>query len=1029
MTKIAIANPAAITVVVLLILLFGIISLRVLPIQLLPDVAHPRISIVTHWRSAAPEEVEESIVQPQEKVLKSLEGLESMVSTISRGNGKIQLNFRVGWDMQRALIDVITQMNQVSDLPADADEPQIRSGGTARSQAASLLIYTMPGNSTTEVASYQQLIDQEVEPRLARVPGVGRVDLAGEREQEISITLDAQRMAARNIQINDVEQTLRRAVDVSGGFADVGRRRYTVRFLGQRKIPQLDELVVAWKSGEPVYLREIAKLEVKLKKRQFLSRRNGFPAYYISMIPSFDANTVELLDGLNKTIDELNREVLNEQGLVIELSFDASLHIRRAIALVQGNLLLGMALASIVLWLFLRSYRSTLLIAISIPISLLVAFIVLRFTGKTLNVISLAGLAFAVGLVMDAAIIVQENIVRLRETGLNAVQATLQGCREVSGALFSSTLTSIAIFVPILFMQGVEGQLFKDLAITLTAAVSVSLLTALTILPAATARWAALKPRRDPFAERWRKIAALVVRCTDTRQQRILWVGGILGASLLATLLLIPKVDFLPKAHIDAVQTYFATPPGINIDTLEREVVGEIVRRLKPYYDGDKEPAIRGYNIGSFGATDTFSYIYPKDPGMVDQLIELLRKDLFAGIADTQAFVRQSSMLDVGGDDGPGGIAIDIQGADLDSLMKVAAIGLEKIQALWGDAAVVFSTPDLGKGEAELRVYPREQRISLAGLDRLTLANIVRAYTDGLFAGEYFDGNYRYDVILHGPPWAAPEELAAMPLATPLAGVQTIGELATIERGIGPSQLQRVDARRTVTITLVPPNNVPMAEALQRLRDEVEPGLKALLPAGARIDYRGSADRLRQALRTIAVNFMLAILILFLIMAAMFKSARDSLLVLMVMPMAVAGGVVGLKLLNYISYQSLDLLTMIGFIILLGLVVNNAILLVDQTRNAQRNGMAAREAVHQAVLYRARPIFMSTLTSLFGMLPLMIIPGVGSEIYRGLATVIVGGMAICAVFTLVLLPSLLRLGETTVAARNGAALQLGEVSQ
>ncbi|MGI9294891.1 MAG: efflux RND transporter permease subunit, partial [Pseudomonadales bacterium] len=822
MTKISIDNPAAIAVIVLLILLFGVISIRVLPIQLLPDTQQPRISIETNWRSAAPEEVEESVVQPQEKVLKNIEGLESMVSTISRGNGRIQLNFRVGWDMQRALIDVITQMNQASDLPTDADEPEIRSGGTSRSQAASLLIYTMPGNPTKDVANYQQLIDQEVEPRLARVPGVGRVNLAGEREQEISITLDAERMAARNIQISEVQETLRRAVDVSGGFADVGRRRYTVRFLGQRKIPQLDELVVAWKNGEPVYLREIAKVEVKLEKRQFLSRRNGFPAYYISMIPSFDANTVELLDSLNKTIAELNREVLNDQGLIIELSFDASLHIRRAIALVQGNLLLGMMLASIVLWLFLRSYRPTLLIAISIPISLLVAFIVLRFTGKTLNVISLAGLAFAVGLVMDAAIIVQENIVRLRETGLNALQATLQGCREVSGALFSSTLTSIAIFVPILFMQGVEGQLFKDLAITLTAAVSVSLFTALTILPAATARWSALKPRSDPFAERWRKIAALVVRWTDTQKQRVLWVGGILGASLLLTLLLMPKIDFLPKANIDAVQTYFATPPGINIDTLENEVIGEIVRRLRPYYDGDKEPAIRGYNIGSFGATDTFSYIYPQDPDTVDELIELLRTDLFTGLADTQAFPRQSSMLNLDGDDGPTSISMDVQGADLDSLMKVAAVGLEKTQALWGDEAVVFSTPDLGKGEAELRLFPREQRISLAGLDRLALANIVRAYTDGLFTGEYFDGNYRYDVILHGPPWSAPEELAAMPLATPLAGIQTVGELADIERGIGPSQLQRVDARRTVTIKLVPPNNVPMEEALQRLRDEVE---------------------------------------------------------------------------------------------------------------------------------------------------------------------------------------------------------------
>jgi HAE1 family hydrophobic/amphiphilic exporter-1 len=390
-------------------------------------------------------------------------------------------------------------------------------------------------------------------------------------------------------------------------------------------------------------------------------------------------------------------------------------------------------------------------------------------------------------------------------------------------------------------------------------------------------------------------------------------------------------------------------------------------------------------------------------------MIALLRDDLFTGITDTVAYVSQSSMLNLN-DDGPDAINIDIQGADLDQLKSVAAKTMELTQALWEDG-VVFSKPDLSAGEAELRVYPREQRISLSGLDRRAVGDVVRAYTDGLYAGEYFDGNNRYDVILRGEKWASPEQLAAMPLATPLAGIQTIGQLADIKRGVGPAQLQRVDGQRTITIFLIPPDNIPMEEALQRLREEVEPVIKPLLPKGARMGYRGSADRLGEALQTVGVNFLLALVILFLIMAALFKSGRDALLVLLVMPMAMAGGFLSLKLLNLVTYQSLDLLTMIGFIILLGLVVNNAILLVDQTRSAQKQGMSDGEAVHQAVLYRARPIFMSTLTSIFGMLPLMMIPGVGSEIYRGLATVIVGGMAVCAMFTLLLLPSLLRFGQ------------------
>jgi multidrug efflux pump subunit AcrB len=1010
MTRLSINNPAAIAVIIALIALFGLISVRSLPIQLLPDVERPSISVDTNWRSAAPEEMEESIVQPQEEVLRNIRGLDNMVSQISRGRGNIQLNFRVGWDMQRALIDVITQLNQTKDLPSDADEPSIRTGGSSgRGQAASLLIYTLPGNEIRDVASYQALIDREVEPRLAQVPGVARVYLAGEREQEIQVTLDTHQLAARNIQVSQVADTLRRAVDVSGGFADVGRRRYTVRYLGQHKLEELGDLVITWHNGEPVRLKDVAQVEVGLRKRQNLSMRNGFPAYYISIIPSYDANTVEMLDALNATILSINRDVLEAEGLTIELSFDASLHIRRAIALVQQNILLGLFLASLVLWFFLRDISATMVIAATIPISLLVAFIVLEMAGKSLNVISLAGLAFAVGLVMDAAIIVQENIVRLRAAGLNSMDATLQGCQEVSGALFSSTLTSVAIFLPILFMAGVEGQLFKDLAITLTTAVSFSLIAALTILPTASLRLSVNEIHADRFAHRWQHLADRVIQLTDSPRRRIALVVGILGGSLFLSWAFLPKIDFLPKARIDSIQTYFSVPPGINLDTLEREVALPIIAKLKPYYDGEKEPAIRGYNFATFGAVDTMTFIYPEKSEDVAAMISLLRDELFIGITDTVAYVSQSSMLNLNSD-GPDAINIDIQGADLEELKSVAAKAMDLTAALWQDG-VVFSAPDLSAGEAELRVYPHEQRLSLSGLDRRSLGDVVRAYTDGLYAGEYFDGNNRYDVILRGESWNSPEQLATMPLATPLAGIQTIGELAGIQRGIGPAQLQRVNGQRTITIFLIPPDNITMEEALQRLRDEVEPVIKPLLPKGARLSYRGSADRLTEALQTVGVNFLLAVMILFLIMAALFKSARDALLVLLVMPMAMAGGFISLKLLNLFTYQSLDLLTMIGFIILLGLVVNNAILLVDQTRSAQRQGMSHADAVHQAVLYRARPIFMSSLTSIFGMLPLMMIPGVGSEIYRGLATVIVGGMAVCAMFTLLLLPSLLRFGR------------------
>ncbi|MEX1237896.1 MAG: efflux RND transporter permease subunit, partial [Pseudomonadales bacterium] len=377
------------------------------------------------------------------------------------------------------------------------------------------------------------------------------------------------------------------------------------------------------------------------------------------------------------------------------------------------------------------------------------------------------------------------------------------------------------------------------------------------------------------------------------------------------------------------------------------------------------------------------------------------------GLPDVTAFVRQASMLRVD-NGGARGIYVDIQGSDLPTLLAAARKGQEVISELW-EGTNVYAQAGLGLDEPELRITPNDRMLSAAGIDRPTLGSAVRAYTGGLFAGEYFDGNQRMDMIIRSGKWTAPDELLNLPVWTPGAGVQAIGDLSTIKRAVGPTNLQRVNGRRTVTLTVTPPDHVTMQEALARLSSDAEPAIKAMLAESGSVKYRGNADRLKHALGEVFNNFLLAILMLFMIMAAMFKSLRDSLLVLMVMPLALAGGLAALRLLNLVSIQSLDLLTMIGFIILLGLVVNNAILLVYQARTGEALGLSTGEAVAQAISYRARPIFMSSLTSVFGMMPLMLMPGVGSEIYRGLATVIVGGITVSTLFTLILLPALLRL--------------------
>jgi multidrug efflux pump subunit AcrB len=1016
LTELSTRHWPSVAVAVALVVLFGILSITSLPIQLLPTIEEPQINVANFWRAAAPEEMEASIIEPQENVLKNTPGLTDISSFVSRGAGFVNLTFAVGTDIQTAKLDVINNLNQAPPRPADAIEPQVFAGGGGQTPgAASLLVRVLPDNPDKELANYQRLIEEFVQPRLARIPGVSRVELQGEQPREVHIEFDSYRAAALGIQVNDIISTVSRATDSSGGFADVGRRQYTVRFVGKFEPGDLNQLIVGWSGERPISLSEVADVEIVPRKQDGFTLRNGFPAYYITVQREYDANTVSILDGVNEAIVDLNAGPLAEAGLEIDLSFDASVHIRRAIALVRSNLGLGLVLAVGVLYFLMRSRRATLLVAATVPLSLLVAFIALSVFDKSLNVISLAGLAFSVGLVMDAAIITLENIVRCRQEGAPIKEAVDMGTRQITGALFASTVTSVAIFLPVLFMEGMEGQLFQDLALTLAVAVSASFLVAVTVLPVAAA-WFLKHEDDDPCKHWWNWITTTVMGITRTPLLCRSWIVAILGGSLLAIVLLMPKANLLPQAPSDSLNAFFNMPPGGTVDMLKTEIAGEIVTRLKPYMDHEKQPYIRGYNLSAFGTFNAL-FIYPQDPARIEEMIDIVRNEVLIDLPDTQAFVQRSSLLNFGFDGGRS-INVDIQGSDIEALSTVAVQGMKIINDTIAGAQV-RPIPGLEVAEPELQLIPVDRRITAAGLDRAAVANIVRAMTSGSFVGEYFDGNDRMDIILRGPAWRSPEELANIPIATPLAGIQTLGELTEIRRTVGPTQLLRVDGQRTLTLSVTPPDDMTVQEALDRLRDIAGPQLKAILPADVTLQYRGTADRLDEAFAQMGTNLVLAMAILFFILAAMFRSLRDSLLVLMAMPLAVAGGVLALRIMNLFTRQSMDLLTMIGFIILLGLVVNNAILLVMQTRSGQRDGLQRDHAVAEAVRLRARPIYMSTLTSIFGMLPLMLVPGVGSQIYRGLATVIIGGMVLSGLFTLILMPSILRLPPLTWARLTG----------
>jgi len=1005
LTRLGLGNPVAVVVGVLLAIMFGLISLERLPIQLTPEVELPEITITTVWRAAAPEEIESEIIEPQEDVLRGLPGMTKILARAQRGRGSITLTFQVDTDLRRALLEVLSRLNRVQRYPADANEPVINSIG-GRSRAIAWFILKPVAGNNRDVASYQNFVEEVVQTRFERIPGVAMSEVRGGRESELRITFDPYKAASLGIELPRVAQLAGGAKNTSGGFADVGKRRYTLRFAGQYNVDDLGGMVLDWRENQPVYLRDVADIEVRMVDRTGFVIQNGQAAMAVNAHRETGVNVLEVMTGLRQAAEELREGPLKRAGLSFEQVYDETRYIDRSINMVSNNLLLGILLAVGVLWWFFRKFRATLMVAVAIPICVVSTFMLLDATGRTLNVISLAGLAFAVGMVLDAAIVVLESVVRLRERGMSSTEAADEGTRKVWGALLASTATTVAIFLPIVFLKDEAGQLFADLALTIAATVSISLLVAITVLPAAASTWLRNISMHDPHAHWWDAGSNFVMRLTDTPRRRALWILGLITLPLMLAVWLKPEADFLPNGNRNLVFAFILPPPGSSVDTLEKELGQVVAQRMQPYIDGTAEPAVDNYFFVAFGS-GVFMGARTMDPDKSDELVPLINR-LIGSFPDTIAFAQRSSLF--GGFGGGRTVDIDIQGSNIDALLDSAQAGFATVmQTIPGRPP--RPRPGLSLAEPELRLLPDERRISEAGWARGDVSQIIRALGDGLFVGDYFDGQQRLDIILRGQDWQTPEELAAIPLATPNSGVLPLSELTEVVRTAGPDEIRRLNRRRTITLEVKAPEGMSLEQTMLVLKEKVNPKIEPLLPEDGEIHYSGTAEKLDLALKSMSASFLLAIAILYLLMSALFRSFRDSLLVILAIPLATVGGVLALQIVNLFTTQHMDLLTMIGFIILLGLVVNNAILLVYQTRAAEREDLKRRDAVNQAVHLRLRPILMSTLTSIFGMLPLLLIPGAGTELYRGLAAVIVGGMSVSTVFTLILLPSLLRIGE------------------
>jgi HAE1 family hydrophobic/amphiphilic exporter-1 len=1092
-------NPVKVSVGVLLLVLFGIIAILRMPMQLVPEVQTPTITIETNWPGASPQEVEREIVQEQEEQLKGVEGVTKMSAECMDSRGTITLEFGVGEDMSAALLRVNTRLQQVREYPQEADQPVISTSNSSdqaiawfilrprlptpeevdafaakhpeleqalaplrharttgqRQKALETLVSEHPEAkplSPPDIAmtKLRRYAEDVVEARLERVKGVSKSNVYGGREDELQVIVDPQRLAARGVTIQDLRAALRgHNRDTSAGDFWEGKRRYVVRTLGQfRDVKQVESAIVAERDGAEVRVRDVADVRLGFKKPDGVVRNLGLTVLAINVIRDRGANVLSVMDGLYRVRKQLNEGELRRRGLQLDQVYDETDYIHASVGLLRDNIALAGILTILVLLVFLRSARSTIVIALAIPTSLIGTFLMLQLLGRSLNVVSLAGLAFAVGMLVDNAVVVLENIYRHYQMGERRFEAAVNGTREVWGAVVASTLTTLAVFVPIVFIQEQAGQLFRDIALAISFSVGLSLVISVTLIPMLSARILPShegeereeRARRHPLNTLLKPLDVLARGFTASvlashrwlekgTLRQLLLVGALVAAAAVVTVGLMPKVEYLPQGNRNLVFGIVVPPPGYNVD--EMVALGEhFEKELAPYWE--VEPGTPEAKKLGFTPIDQFFFVArgrqlflglrAADPLAASKLPPLIYKAA-ADVPGTFVIASQSSLFEHGL---TGGRTIDIEitGPDLHKLVGLGGriLGMVKSPDVL-PTAQVQPIPSLDLSSPEVHVVPRWSRAAELGVSADDLGYTVDSLVDGAYAGDFYLEGDKIDITIVGQPRFAErmEQIPNLSVSTPTGDLVPLGALADVELSSGPEQINRRERERAITIQVRPDRTVALQDALDRVREKIVKPLEeqGVIGGAYRINLAGTADKLVATWQALSFNVVLAVLITYLLMAALFESWLYPFVIILSVPLGAAGGVAGLWILNRFVLQPLDVLTMIGFVILIGTVVNNAILIVHQSLvHIREEGQPVDQAVKASIHSRMRPIFMTVTTTVLGLLPMVIRPGAGSELYRGLGAVLVGGLIVSTIFTLFLVPTLFRL---TLAARRRLA--------
>lgn len=1014
-----------------LLAIFGVFSLLRLPLELQPGGDRPEITINTGYPGAAPAEVEDLITRPIEEQMEEVLGVKEISSASRPGRSSITLTFAEGTNVENRLVDVLNRLQQVASLPPEALESNVELVGGNSSPMMWIPFDTKPGFNP-DPDRYRDLAEEIVLPRLRRVQGVGQFIVSGGRQREVEVRVDPKALADRNLTIGDVVRVLRENNrDIRGGPLELGRREYRVRTLSRSQdIEQIAGFVLRRDAGGIVYIRDVAKVEMGRKIRDSALLFNDKPAVAVGIIRQVGANVPDISKGVRQAITELQAQFDEQkEGIRFVYNYDENEYVSQAVNFVQENLIAGAVLATIVLILFLGSMRTVAVIAITIPIASVMIFIVMSWLGRSLNIISLAGIAFSVGMVVDNSIVVIENIFTHIQRGETAFRAAITATQEVWGAMLGSTLTNVVVFIPLLMVTGEAGQLYADMAITMSCSAIFSLFAAITLVPMLSGlflkeseavqmfeggeyrggNWFERSVAKTSavfrhFQSRFEHFLARTVHWSigRHRMRQRLFVLAIPVSLLFMSFLLLPPADYLPEGNRNQIQWRVEPLPGTSItEAIEQsKPVREFVR-AQPEVD-------RVMFIDRPGAMRSISAILKPEFATTRGLAEMVNRfraasSNFAGYR-FMVPTRPSIFRDPGKE-----FEVDIVGTDLNQLGQLDREISGKLRAING-IRNVRSNFVIGAGE--LQVIPNRERLAEVGLSESEIGSVVETALGGRLASKFVDGKKELDVTveLQNTFVQTPEQLRQLPLFTRGKRIQ-LGDVAEVRETTGADVINHTDLERSITLTASLVDTAPLGAIVDRVKREILAPAQATLPATYRLALAGTADQLATTVSQLTAAFAFAVLITYLLLVALYRSFLYPLVIMATVPMGMSGALLSLVLVNQIPGMSvpLDMITALGFVILTGIVVNNAILLVDRALQLQQEGEDYDVSLLRATKDRLRAIFMSAGTSVLGMLPLAVLPGQGSELYQGLGIVLAGGLTFSTVLTPTVVPALMGL--------------------